>query len=98
MVVFESLREIRAAGTEIVGSKARSLAQLAEQGFQVPTAICISTEFYEAYMVGTSLRDQVFFELGRKPFDEMRWEEIWDAALRIRSLFLRTPLPGMALT
>jgi len=94
MVVLESLKEIREAGTEVVGSKARSLAQLAAQGFRVPRAICISTEFYEEYMAGTSLRDRVLFELGRKPFEEMRWEEIWDAALRIRSLFLRTPLPA----
>ena len=93
MVVFESLKDIGEAGTEVVGSKARSLAELAEQGFRVPTAICISTEFYEAYMAGTSLRDRVLFELGRKPFEDMRWEEIWDAALRIRNLFLSTPLP-----
>ncbi len=33
-------------------------------------------------------------ELGRKPLEEMRWEEIWDAALRIRSLFSRHALPG----
>ncbi len=31
-------------------------------------------------------------ELGRKPMDEMRWEEIWDAALRIRAMFLSHPL------
>jgi len=94
MVVFESLKEIREAGSEVVGSKALSLARLAEQGFRVPTAICISTEFYEAFMDGTRLRDRVLFELGRKPFEEMRWEEIWDAALRIRNLYLLTPLPA----
>ncbi len=94
MVVFESLKEICEAGTEVVGSKAMSLAQLAQQGFRVPTAICIPTKSYEAYMAGTSLRDRVLFELGRKPFEDMRWEEIWDAALRIRNLFLRTPLPA----
>ena len=94
MVVFESLKEIGEAGMEVVGSKAMSLAQLAKQGFRVPAAICISTEFYEAYMTGTGLRDRVLFELGRKPFEEMRWEEIWDAALRIRNLFLCTPLPA----
>jgi hypothetical protein len=32
-------------------------------------------------------------ELGRKSFDEMRWEEMWDASLRIRNLFMNTPLP-----
>ena len=94
MVVFKSLKEIGEAGAEVVGSKAMSLAQLEKQGFRVPAAICISAEFYEAYMTGTGLRDRVLFELGRKPFEEMRWEEIWDAALRIRNLFLCTPLPA----
>jgi rifampicin phosphotransferase len=32
-------------------------------------------------------------ELYRKPFDSMRWEEIWDVSLRIRNMFLKTPLP-----
>jgi pyruvate,water dikinase len=32
-------------------------------------------------------------ELHRKPFEEMRWEEVWDTALRIRNLFLKTPIP-----
>lgn len=32
-------------------------------------------------------------ELDRKRFEDMRWEEIWDAALRIRSGFLAHPVP-----
>jgi pyruvate,water dikinase len=32
-------------------------------------------------------------ELGRKPLDAMRWEELWDAALRIRTAFLRAGIP-----
>ena len=32
-------------------------------------------------------------ELGRKPLDNMRWEELWDAALRLRSAFLTAPFP-----
>ena len=32
-------------------------------------------------------------ELGRKPFESMRWEEVWDTALRIRSAFLSAPVP-----
>jgi pyruvate,water dikinase len=31
--------------------------------------------------------------LNRKNFDEMRWEEMWDASLRIRNMFLNTPVP-----
>jgi hypothetical protein len=32
-------------------------------------------------------------ELGRKSFTDMRWEELWDAALRIRNRFERSPVP-----
>jgi phosphoenolpyruvate synthase/pyruvate phosphate dikinase len=43
------------------------------------------------------LRQRLPLLLERKPFQEMRWEELWDLGLRIRSLFLNTPLPdGLA--
>ena len=93
MVAFESLTETGKADADLVGSKAKALAALAEHGFEVPPALCISADCYDDYMSGTSLRERVFFELGRKRFEDMRWEEIWDAALRIRNLFLGTPLP-----
>jgi pyruvate,water dikinase len=32
-------------------------------------------------------------ELHRKDFKEMRWEEIWDCATRIRNMFLSKPFP-----
>ena len=32
-------------------------------------------------------------ELHRKDFKDMRWEEVWDAALRIRGMFLNKALP-----
>lgn len=93
MVVFESLTDIGKADVDLVGSKAKALAALAEHGFEVPSALCIPADCYAEYMSGTNLRDRVLFELGRKRFEDMRWEEIWDAALRIRNLFLGTPLP-----
>ncbi len=94
MVVFESLSAIARADSAQVGSKASALANLAAHGFEVPSAMCISAEGYSAYMTRTRLDERVLFELGRKRFEDMRWEEIWDAALRIRNLFLTTPLPG----
>lgn len=39
------------------------------------------------------LSKHLAMELGRKPLDAMRWEELWDAALRIRSAFLRAGVP-----
>jgi pyruvate,water dikinase len=53
----------------------------------------VTTKAYDSYMAATGLHDQILFELLRKPFEEMRWEEIWDSALRIRNLFLKNPFP-----
>jgi len=39
------------------------------------------------------LEEKILLEVNRKNRDEMRWEEMWDTALRIRSLFKSTPLP-----
>ena len=76
-----------------VGGKALSLARMARAGIAVPPFVAVTTDAYEAYLDAAGLRARILFELERKDFDEMRWEELWDAALRIRSLFLTTPLP-----
>ena len=39
-------------------------------------------------------QQRIRFEIGRKPFSEMRWEEMWDASLRIQNMFLRTDIPN----
>ncbi len=77
-----------------VGGKALALARLAAAGLTVPPFISLTTAAYEAYLNGTGLRARILFELNRKDFADMRWEEMWDAALRIRSLFLTTALPA----
>jgi phosphoenolpyruvate synthase/pyruvate phosphate dikinase len=41
----------------------------------------------------TGLRERIQLELHRKDFKEMRWEEIWDCATRIRNMFLRMQIP-----
>jgi pyruvate,water dikinase len=35
----------------------------------------------------------IYTELGRKSLSDMRWEELWDAAFRLRSAFLAAPVP-----
>jgi pyruvate,water dikinase len=87
-------REIGEANGGQVGGKALALSALARSGFRVPGFCCIAAGAYRAYIDRTGLGARIFFELQRKPFEEMRWEEIWDAALRLRSLFLQTPLPA----
>ena len=74
MVVFESLSDIGRADGSLVGSKAKALANLAAHGFEVPRALCISAEGYNQYMSVTNLRERVLFDLGRKRFEDMRWE------------------------
>jgi pyruvate,water dikinase len=53
----------------------------------------VTTAAYARYVAQAGFRERLLLELSRKPFEEMRWEELWDAALRIRNAFLRTPLP-----
>lgn len=88
------LSEITLSDRPYVGGKAWALSRLLQEGIDVPDGICITSEFYRDFINITGLRDQIQLELHRKPFDEMRWEEIWDLSLRIRNFFLRTPIPS----
>lgn len=88
-----SLHKITKKDRPRVGGKGFSLSIMARRGMNVPDALCISTGAYQEYVRSTGLRDIIFMELGRKSFEEMRWEEIWDTALRIRNFFLKTPIP-----
>ena len=87
------LHEIRPQDRPRVGGKAYSLALMAQTGLRVPDTVCITTAAYNRFVTVTGLRERIALELNRKPFQEMRWEEIWDAALRIRNIFLNTPIP-----
>ncbi len=86
------LADVTAADEPIVGGKAAKLGQLARAGFNVPPGFCLTTWAYEAFVSEQKITAAIQMELGRKSLDEMRWEEIWDAALRIRSTFLAEPL------
>ncbi len=90
LLSFESLTE---TDRPRVGGKAWALSRLARGGFLVPGGAVVPVGAYQAYVRSTGLGERILLELNRKPFESMRWEEMWDAALRIRSLFLKTPLP-----
>jgi len=77
----------------LVGGKAAKLARAARAGFSVPPGFCVTSSAYLHFIRTTGVADFVAMELGRKSLDDMRWEEIWDTALRIRSMFLRTSIP-----
>ena len=87
------LAEAARAGDGLVGGKAARLGSLNQAGFRVPRGFCITTTAYEQFIADAGLSSHVAMELGRRPLDAMRWEELWDAALRIRSAFLRADIP-----
>jgi phosphohistidine swiveling domain-containing protein len=85
-----------AAGDEAsVGGKAARLAALLRAGFRVPPGFCIPVAAYQHFVESAGLQPVVRLELGRKPLETMRWEEMWDTALRIRSAFLAAPMPAV---
>jgi pyruvate,water dikinase len=88
-----SAEEIRSGDRDRVGGKGYALSQLARNGFQIPGTICITSDGYQEYVLRTGLRERILLELHRKDFREMRWEEIWDCATRIRNMFLSKPFP-----
>jgi len=87
------LSEIRRAESKVFGGKATALWRLNEAGFRVPATFCISSEAYKIFISESGLQERIQMELHRKNFSDMRWEEIWDAALRIRSFFRRAKMP-----
>ena len=93
MNLLVDLDEIGEQDGARVGGKAIALAALHRAGQVVPPTLCLTTEAYELFVANASLRAVIHQELGRKRFDDMRWEEIWDAALRIRNRFLRAQIP-----
>lgn len=76
-----------------VGGKAFSLGVIFRRGIMVPRTLCITQDVYEMYVRSTGLMERISLELGRRDFPGMHWEELWDASLRIRSMFLNTAIP-----
>lgn len=88
-----SLADAADEDERLVGGKAARLGSLLRAGLRVPAGVCLTTAAYDRFVDGEGLRAKIHMELGRKSFEAMRWEEIWDAALRLRGAFLATPLP-----
>ena len=87
------LAAVRNEDRHRVGGKCFALSVLLREGIAVPATVCIPTETYEDYLTAGGLRERIQLELNRRDLDDMRWEEIWDASLRIRQLFIQTPIP-----
>ena len=93
MTLILNISEIDAKNSYLVGGKAKALARLSRQKIEVPPAISVTTEAYDQFVDSTGLRGQILFEIERKRFEDLRWEEMWDSSLRIQNMFLNTPLP-----
>jgi len=94
MKLIYHLSQIKKSETKFVGGKGFALAVMAQEKLPIPKTICISTNAYDMFMEETGLRSPVLMEYHRKPFEQMRWEEIWDCSLRIQNMFARTPIPS----
>jgi pyruvate,water dikinase len=89
ILTFEEIRDSERAG---VGGKAFALSRMARSGMNVPPGLCVTTEAYNDFASSTGLHGKIRMEWGRKSFEDMRWEEMWDLSLRIRNIFLNTPM------
>ena len=93
MKLIVGLDELTDTDDQRVGGKVVALAALHRAGITVPPTLCLTTEAYELFVEQAGLRAVISQELGRKSFADMRWEELWDAALRIRNRFIRASVP-----
>jgi phosphohistidine swiveling domain-containing protein len=87
------LDQLETEHAAIVGPKAMALNRIMAAGISVPSGVCITREAYDMFIQQTGLDKRILFELGRKRFEDMRWEEIWDASLRIRNMFTTAVFP-----
>ena len=74
-----------------VGGKAKNLGKLSQFGYSIPRGFCLLSSAYDSFVQHNELSKVISMELGKKSLKTMRWEEIWDSALRIRSFFLNNP-------
>ncbi len=76
-----------------IGGKAYALAGMARAGILIPNTLIVTVDAYHTFVNAGGLRERILLELNRKKFKDMRWEEIWDCATRIRNLFLKRTMP-----
>lgn len=70
-----------------------ALSRLKGAGLAVPDGVCLTVAAYARYFQQPGVKERILLELYRKRAKDLRWEEIWDAAHRIRNVFLSVPIP-----
>ena len=93
MKLIYSVDSLPVPDVSIVGGKGLALLQMSATGLPVPEPLCISTAAYDQFVDHNRLREKISLELYRKSLRDMRWEEIWDASLRIQLLFMKGRFP-----
>jgi len=93
-ITFFPIDAISSEMTFRFGGKTCSLAALRQIGAHVPVSLGLGVEAYQQFVKDTGLDMAIESLLARKRLEDMRWEEIWDLALNIRSHFLKAELPG----
>ena len=88
------LADVTPSDESLVGAKSARLGALAKAGHPVAPGFCVTVRGYDLFLAQSRLAGLIRMELDRKRFEDMRWEEIWDAALRVRSGFLAHPVPS----
>ncbi|WP_159434291.1 PEP/pyruvate-binding domain-containing protein [Peptoclostridium litorale] len=79
---------------QAIGRKSRNLSICKREGFNVPDGFCINTKCYRRFLAHNKLNKFIKMEISKKPFEDMRWEELWDASLRIQSAFIKAEMPS----
>jgi pyruvate,water dikinase len=96
MDLIVSLDQAAAQDPSLTGGKGAALAKLAGSGFPVPPGMCVTIPAYRRFLNQAGLKERILREVKRKDPGDTRWEEMWDASLRIRNLFLTASMsPGL---
>lgn len=83
------ISEAHDAPLKMVGGKTKNTGLCSQAGFRVPEGFSVTTEAYKEFIRNNGIDKIIEMELSRKKEQDMRWEEVWDSALRIRLAFTR---------
>ena len=88
---IRTLDQLGASDLALVGGKGANLGELAALGLPVPSAFCVSTGAYRAFMANADLARQIDAILGDVDYDDPAGIET--SAARIRDLMAASPTP-----
>jgi len=88
------VEDLSAGDRKVAGGKAVHLGVLVRAGLNVPRACVVTETVYRDFVDRTGLRGRILIEFSRKRLERMRWEEMWDASLRIRHMFAQALWPA----